>query len=47
VKRHPENKPQKDKEIFIVSYSAREIHTDKINVEAIGASRKIAGLQAF
>ena len=46
VKRHPEHKPQKDKEISIVSYSARENHTDKLNIEAIGASRK-TGLQAF
>ena len=47
VKHHPEHKPQKDKEISIVSYSARENHTAKLNIEAIGASRKIAGLQAF
>ena len=47
VKRRLEHKPQKDKEIFIVSYSARENHTAKLNIEAIGASRKIAGLQAF
>ena len=47
VKRRLEHKPQKDKEISIVSYSARENHTAKLNIEAIGASRKIAGLQAF
>ena len=47
VKRRLERKPQKDKEISIVSYSARENHTAKLNIEAIGASRKIAGLQAF
>ena len=39
--------PKKGKEISIVSYSARENHTDKLNIEAIGTSRKIAGLQAF
>ena len=47
VKRRLEHKPQKDKEISIVSYSAREKHTAKLNIGAIGASRKIAGLQAF